>query len=366
MSAGSTVGNAFVNVGKGISGGLTGLGSSLWNSAKSIVSGGAAAAGSIGKMGLGLLKGLTGPFAAIFAGIEEIFTGEMAKALGLGDGIFGRVLGVAIAGFNGIFTGISRLFDDAVNWLLEGLGIKFTVNTTKFFDLVTSYIVDGWKMIGAVLMKTLANVIESVTGIFGLKAPFVDKLRAGADAIDNSIVESAANREKMLSTEGSTLRKQGEDLKKKEEIAKASATADKKTSISTAGVVMGLDSLVGSAQSTVQQAQANMKTGTSPQQAEPTKQAAPVIATPGQTDRAGVTQPDVNKAQVEDTKKDAQVVSGGTAVDNMAAVLVVLQQQLEIAKQQLAAMTGKKEEPAIQLARPSLPSTADLTSAVYA
>ncbi len=352
MSSGKHIANSFANISKGISGGFTSLGSSLWNSARGIASGGAAAAGSIGKMGLGLLKGLTGPFAAIFAGIEEIFTGEMAKALGLGDGIFGRILGVAIAGFNGILTGVSRLFDGAANWLLEGLGIKFTVNTTKFFDLVTSYIVDGWKMVGSVLMKTLASVIESVTGIFGLKAPFVDQLRAGADKIDQSIAISAANRNEMLATEGGTLRKQGENLKEKEKIVKASAAADSKTTVSTAGVVMGLDSLVSSAQSTVQQAQAGMNR-------------AAVIATPGQTDRAGVTQPDVNKSQVED-KKEAAVVSGGSSIDNMTAVLAVLQQQLEIAKLQLAAMSGKKEEPVVQLSRSPLPSTADLTKAVYA
>jgi len=364
VSSGKYVGNSFINVAKGMKDGLTGLGSSLWNGAKSIATGGAAAAGSFGKMGLGLLKGLTGPFAAIFAGIEEMFTGEMAKALGLGDGIFGRILGVAIAGFNGIFTGISRLFDDVVNWLLEGLGIKFTVNTTKFFDMATSMIVDGWKMIGSGLMKALAWIIESVVGIFGLKAPFVEQLRAGAASIDKSVAESTANREKMWETEGSTLRKQGENLKEKEKIAATAAAVDKKANVSTSGVVMGLDSLVSSAQSTVQQAQAGMQTQAA-QQAQPAMQAAPVIATPGQTDRAGVTQPDVNKPQVEE-KKEKPVVSGGNAVDNMAAVLVVLQQQLEIAKQQLAAMSGKKDEPAIQLSRPPLPSTADLTSAVYA
>jgi hypothetical protein len=305
-----------------------------------------------------MFKAVFGPeLGFIFGAVEELFTGEMTKALDLGDGIFGRILGAVIAGFNGIFTSVTRLFDDAANWLFEGLGINFKVNTTKFFDYITGGIVDGWKMIGSILLKTLANIIESITGIFGIKAPFVKSLRDNADSLDASLAKSSEAREQMWNTEGATLQSVGaKQLEAEKTLAdKADAQASRVVT-ATSKTVNGMDSLVAAAQSTIASAQAGMPAGQTPAQ----------VATPGQTDRASVTPPEVNKTQVEDKKKDdAKTVS--TQADNMSAVLAVLQQQLDIAKQQLAVMTGKKEpEPAIQLARSTLPSTADMTNAMYA
>jgi hypothetical protein len=305
-----------------------------------------------------LFKSVFGPeLGFIFGSVEELFTGEMTKALDLGDGIFGRILGAVIAGFNGIFTSVSRVFDDSINWLMAGLGINFKVNTTKFFDYITGGIVDGWKMIGSILLKTLANIISSITGIFGIKAPFVQSLRDNADSLDESLAKSSAARKEMWNTEGATLRTIGE-----KQLAAGEVTANKadiqatRIASATSKTVSGMDSLVASAQGTVAAAQAGIPTGQMTSQ----------IATPGQMDRASVTPPEVNKVQVEDKKPDdTKTVS--MQADNMAAVLTVLQQQLDIAKQQLAVLVSKKEpEPMAQLTRSSLPSTADMTNAMYA
>lgn len=323
-------------------------------------------AGKLASRGLegmaGIIKGAGSTFKAIFGpeigfifgAVEELFTGELTKALDLGDGIFGRILGAVVGGFNGIFTSVSRIFDDSVNWLLEGLGINFKVNTTKFFDYVTGGVVDGWKMIGSILMKTLATIIETVVGIFGLKAPFVQGLRKTASNLDDSLAKSSATREEMWNTEGATLRSIGEkQIKAEATLADKADKTSQRFVGSTDKTVNGIEALVQSAQRTVETAQTGVQTSS----------ILMPIATPMAPARQSVTPPEVNKPQAED-KKEAPA-HAATPVDNMTAVLALLQQQLDVAKQQLAAM-AKKEEPVAPLARASLPSTADMTASMYA
>ena len=305
-------------------------------------------------------KGVFGPeLGFIFGAIEEMFTGEMASSLGLGDGIFGRLLGVVVAGFNSIFTGVSRLFDDVLNWLFEGLGINVKVNTTKFFDYITGGIVDGWKLISLLLMKGLASMLEGVMGMFGIKAPFVQRLRDSADELEANLEKSYAAREKMWADD-STLREVGEkNLKAEKKLAdEASKQADRVVA-STSKVVNGMDALATSALSTATSAQM--------QAAGVASNAAAQVATPGQTTRQQVTPPDVNKAQVEEKKVGAaDKTAEALKTAGMQDVIAVLQQQLDIAKQLLAATLKNEPEQDTRLARTPLPSTAELTQQYYA
>lgn len=316
----------------------------------------------------------------IFGAIEEVFTGDIGAATGsvekeaiefgksgwavrLGSMLFSKIGDMTVAGVRMIATSLLGLGDFVLTAF--GLDDLFGVSLVNIFDRAFSFLLAGWEGIKSFLYDKAGSLFKamgltSLGGWFGKKAEEAEN--AQTTNFDN-ITKLSKDGSATLSSIGDNNQKTLEAQKKGAEAA-AKATAGSTKQLQN-NVVMGLDSLVSSAQSTVQQAQANMQTQAAAQQAQPAKQVTPVIATPGPTDRAGVTQPDVNKPQVEE-KKEKPVVSGGNAVDNMAAVLVVLQQQLEIAKQQLAAMSGKKEEPAIQLSRPPLPSTADLTSAVYA
>lgn len=287
-----------------------------------------------------------GPAAAVataaIGGVKELWTGEMAKQLGMGDGIFGRLYAALLAGVNTVVGGLTGVFDDAINWLFKGLGINFTVNTTKMVDMATILVSEMWRWIAKSFLRAAATMLGSVTSIFGLDAPFVKSMNAEADAIEKGLEESAKTRKELWETDGATLKSMGEKQAEGQKVVaeKLEASAAK---ISTAEskTVMGMESLASAALSTAQAAQ---------------------VATPGPTARSTVTPPEVNKAQVEDKK---EAVKTTAQVDSMAAVLTVLQQQLDVAKQQLLAMTGKKEEPAIQLSRPTFQSTADMTNTLF-
>jgi hypothetical protein len=327
------------------------LGPSLWSGLK----------GAVGGLAGGFMKVFAPELGFLFSAVEEAFTGQMATSLGMGDGIFGRILGTVIAGFNGIFTSVSRLFDDAVNWVLEGLGIKARVNTTKFFDDITITIVNGWRAIGSSTMRALASVIESITGFFGLKAPWVEKLRAGADAIDDAAVEAEKTRLKMQEN-NSTLRQEGEKQQKALQASakKTTEAVDKTASALSGGVVMGLDALQQSAQSTVDATQAAQTKVAATPAATPQ----PAVATPGQTDRPGINQPDVNKAKVADAAQDAGTKTN--TPDGMAAAVKLLEQQLETAKLILAALTSQQTfaQPAQLAPRTSFADNAGLMKAL--
>jgi hypothetical protein len=355
---------------------------SMLAGAKAGIAAGAAglmtAVGSAASGIFSVAKVVLGPISSfLFGAVEEVFTGNMANALGMGDGMMGRLMGVVLAGVNSIFTGVTRLFDAGVNGLFEGLGISYKVNTTKLVDYVFSLITDFTKMIGAGLMKGLALIIEGVMGIFGVKAPFVEKLRASAGALDQSIMESTANREKMWATEGATLRSVGEDNIKAAKDAKKEIVEITKSTQN--NVVMGAENLMSAVKTTVmaesaaiQQAKAEaaaaadaasaakiaqpaiatprpttvMAESAAIQQAKAKAEAAaasaaqpaqPAIATPGPTTTAKVTEPEVNRmsetkeAKVE-TKEQTKISS---AAITQTDALAILQQQLDVAKQML-------------------------------
>lgn len=348
----------FQGIGNVFSSGLKGISANLVTGARALgTTGTKAITSAMGALG-GIFK-TGGPLAFIFSAAEEAFTGELAAALGLGDGIFGRVLGTVIAGFNGIFTGISRLFDDSLNWLFEGLGINFRVNTTKVFDLITSVLVDGGKLVLSKFIKAAAKLIEAVTGIFGLDAPFVKSLRDTAAGIDESLAESAKIRQELWNTEGATLRSIGEkNLKAEKALADKAQVQAERITISASKVVHGMDSLVGSALTTVEQAQAQVKP------AQPAQPQVAVPAIPVPMIRPVVTPPPVNTSSEPKSEQAPQIPSNLT-VGGMTEVLTVLQQQLDVAKQLLTVLMEKQDQdPAVRL-RPVLPSTVDLTGSLH-
>jgi hypothetical protein len=263
-----------------------------------------------------------GPLSFIFSAIEEAFTGEMASALGLGDGIFGRILGVVIGGFNGIFTGITRLVDGALNWLLEGLGIDFTVNTTKLVDMATSTLTDFFKRLISVIMKGIAWGLEKVGGLFGVSPPFAKALKEKAATIDDSIIKSSELRQKMLETEGATLRTIGKAEQKQKEQAKNQAKkANQEISQATSSVQSTAVDSIKKAWETV---------GTQ-------------IAIPSDTvsNLQRPKAPEVNKNEEKTEPKPVQT-TGSKAIQTSELdsnnAIPLLQEQLIIMKQQLAVL----------------------------
>jgi hypothetical protein len=292
-----------------------------------------------------------GPLAFIFSTIEEAFTGEMASALGLGDGVFGRILGAVVAGFNGIFTGITRLFDESVNWLFKGLGIDFSVNTTKLVDYTTSLLVDFFKMIGSVFMKGLAGVLELLPFV-KKDAPFIKALRENAGQVDSSIAESSANRQKMWNTEGATLRSIGEkNLKAQESIQAKTEETAKRTAIASGRIVDGIDQLASAASRTADQAQSGVLQASQ-------------VAMPGPTQRASVTSPEVNKPQVDEKRETAVDASGKPQVVSAPDVVAILQQQLELQRALLVRLAEGGAESA-RAVRSSFPSTTELAPLAF-
>jgi hypothetical protein len=296
------------------------------------------------------LKGF--PFVSIIiGGIEEAFTGEMSSALGLGDGLFGRLTGIVIAGLNSFVTGITRVLDEGINWLMEGLGLSFRSNLTGLFDGATSLLVVGFK---GLLLGGMVAIREALAFIFGDSVPFVKSLDAGIESLNGSIAEQLENTKKMTETEGGTLRKEGEQVQKRQELAKKSETANKAVTGAMGGVVNGLDGLVASAQSTVKSAQANMAKTSDAQ-----------VATPGPTPVQNVNQPDVNTNKTQDETTDKKTSSGIAGKDlTISDMIAVLQQQLDVAKQTLVAISTPKELDNVY-SRIETPNTSSLTNALY-
>jgi hypothetical protein len=287
----------------------------------------------------------------IIGGIEEAFTGQMASALGLGDGLFGRLTGIVIAGLNSFVTGITRLLDDGINWLMEGLGLSFKSNLTGLFDGATSLLVVGFK---GLLLGGMVAIRKTLAFIFGDNIPFVKSLDAGIESLNGSIAEQLENTKKMNETEGGTLRKEGEQVQKRQELAKKSETANQAVTGAMGGVVNGLDGLVSSAQSTVKSAQANMAKTSSAQ-----------VATPGPTPVQNVNQPDVNTNKTQDETTDKKTSSGIAGKDlTIADMIAILQQQLDVAKQTLVAISAPKELDNVY-SRNDMPNTSSLTNALY-
>lgn len=275
----------------------------------------------LSSIGSGFMKVFAPQLGFIFGAIEEAFTGQMATALGMGDGIFGRIMGTVVAGFNGIFTGVSRLFDDALNWVFEGLGISTRVNTTKYIDYATSMIVDGWRLIGATTMRAIAGLIGSVTEAFGLKSPWVESLKKAAAEIEAAAAKNAEAREEMFAKD-STLRKEGEKQQKALQ-ASTKKTTEEVTKLGVAmpsNVVDGKEALRSSAQATVDAAKSR------------------AVVTPGQTDRPAVNQPDVNKKQSKAGETDQE--SSPASSQQMTPMIKLLEQQLETAKLILQALNN--------------------------
>jgi hypothetical protein len=318
-----------------------------------------------------LTEGLGPEIGAVFSAIEEIFTGDMTNALSLGDGFFGRLLGAVVAGFNGIFTSVSRLVDDSINWVMEGLGFSFRSNATKIFDKITDKIVAGWKMLLMYTMRGIASGLETFVGWFGGKdAPWVKSLRKGADDIDASLQAQAANRVKLDEDQGSTLRSIGEkNQQSQKKVADATqAQADRLTTASS-NLVTSLNGLYSSADSAVQAVQSNV--GATAQAATPSSENRPnvgatapaQVATPSSENRPSVTPPEVNKAESTETTQTGAATTTGAPQPTLADVITVLQQQLDVAKKMMVAL-AEKNDGTENSPRVSLPPVQGLTSSI--
>ena len=377
---------------KGIFSSVTGMFSSAFSSISGLA---AKAVGSVSGMFNGAVAAVKGIFSSIsgffkgsallggiISAIEELFTGEMGAALGFGEGLFGKLGGMLIAGLNGLFTGFTRIFDWGVNSVFEALGISFKVNTTKIIDYGTSAFVDFWKMLGAGILKGLALIIESLPFV-GKDNKWVKGLRAQADELDQGIAEGAKLREDLWKKEGATLRSIGEENQKALEKSK------KKTEVLVNDRVTTLDDLAASASRTVQSVRnvnaeaarkeeekkkKEEKKKEEPVKAEPAKkeniqaepakqtvqaepvkkeavQAAPAqqqppqVATPQPAKQPTVVEPGLNKnetpATTETTPAEGTAVAATKEGLSQAELLTVAQQQLEVLKQTLAFLTSQ-------------------------
>lgn len=334
----------------------------------------------------------------IISAIEEMFTGEMGAALGFGEGIFGKLSGVVVAGLNGIFTGFTRLFDSGVNWIFESLGISFRVNTTKIVDYTTSLVVHFFRQFSSLLLKGLAGLIESIPFI-GKDNKWAKGMREQAKELDDSIAEGVKTRENLWKTEGATLRSIGEKN------IKALEDAKKKGQILKQDRVTTLDELPSAANRTVRavqavdaerarkeeeerkkkavQAQPVKKEEVKAEQAasvpaqpakreeaqvEPAKAAPPQVATPQPVKQPTVVEPVLNKQEAAKAQ-EAQKTEGKPSDEATKAglsqteLLTVAQQQLEVLKQTLAFLTSQGDPTETMLKsinRPELPSNEKL------
>jgi len=342
---------------------FSGIGDLLKTGGSALLAGAKAGASGIMAAGTGALKllGKTGPLAFAFGFFEEMLTGSSAAFLGFSDDFSGRLMGAVVAGFNSIITGITRLVDDGLNWVMEGLGLGFRFNITKFVDLATSYITDGWKMITSVLMKGIAWLLESLPFV-SKDAPWVKSLRENADAIDSSLVVSAQNREKLMATEGATMRSMGEEqLKAQKTVEGKSKDLSKKTADN---VVMGIENLGAAAQSTAR-IMAEAKGGTETPVNQP-KVVAEAVAMPTPVNQPKVVAPEeVNKekaktAEEKKTEVAATAAAGGT--QGMQDLLLLTQQQLDVLRNMLTVLMEKPttENSFAQLSRPLFPDNATM------
>lgn len=328
----------------------------------------AAKKGMMSRMFSGL-KGMLGgmvrgfPLASlIFGAVEEMFTGEMAAALGFGDGLGGRLMGAVTASLNGLFTGITRLFDAGLNAVMEGLGINFTFNITKVFDYMTMVVVElfqgialraeyGWNALKSGIFGFFSTVLDAIPGISS-DAPWVKGLRESAEEagkhaelLDKQLTEhyekGAKTRAEFWAKEGNTLRSEGAArLKMQEDTAAKSkqliATTEK-------NVVYGLENLAASAKRTL---------AGSESMATPSGQTTTMIATPQPTAQPSVTSTSVNTAsKAEDAKKDSPDKIQALTVLGMQELLATAQQQLDVLKQMLAT-SEKQGEESIPVLRP--------------
>lgn len=290
--------------------------------------------------GIKSIFGKGGPLGMAFGFIEELFTGATSEFLGFGDGLGGRLLGAVVAGFNSFFTGITRLFDDGINWILEGLGINFKVNTTRWVDLATSYVTDGFKLILAGLAKSVAAGLE----FFGFKnAPWVKSLREAEENIYRSMSKSADNREKLWSDENATMRSIGEAQVKAQQ--KVADKSQKLVQVTNDNVAYGIDQAL---------TQARAVAATTAQ-----------VATPVMQKQVGVTPPEVNKPQVEAKERTAEETSAKKEAALAAApeALQMAQQQLKVLQDILMAImdqTASQESHYAATNRVRLSSSADL------
>lgn len=299
---------------------------------------------SMGKI-FGIFK-TAGPFSVIFGAIEEAFTGEMAAALGFGDGIGGRLLGVFVGGLNSFFTGITRLVDGGFNWVMDGLGINFRLNFTKLFDTMTIILTMGAKTIAS----AFARVFSDIIGFFNKDAPWAKSLREFSARQDAQVVAQSETLKTLWNTEGATLRSMGEEHIKAQKV-----TADKSKQLTQAtanNVVMGVENLLGAAKSTASVQAAQARPGTT---------STPTIATPQPTQQPAVTPPEVNRTSVGQAPSPSPTRSEALTIVGMQELISNTQQQLDVLKQLLAAgLKPGMNEKVTELARPTFADNAEI------
>lgn len=301
---------------------------------------------SMGKI-FGIFKS-AGPFSIIFGAIEEAFTGEMAAAMGFGDDIGGRLLGVFVGGLNSFFTGITRLVDGGFNLVMEGLGISVRSNFTKVFDIMTLVLTMGAKTI----MSSFARVVSDIIGFFNKDAPWAKSLREFSDRQDAQVVAQAETLKTLWNTEGATLRSMGE-----EHIKAQKETADKSKQLSKAttnNVVMGVENLLGAVKATAAAQTVQVQPGAS---------ATTAIATPQPTQQSAVTPPEVNRQSTEltQTKSAAAAADGTLTIVGMQELISNTQQQLDVLRQLLMMGTNLAagEGTQVRLSRPTFSDNAE-------
>lgn len=313
----------------------------------------------------GTIKGLFGIIAkggflgGIFSAVEELFTGEMTAALGFGDRFGGRILGAVTSFFNGLFTGFTRIIDDGINWVAEGLGFSWRSNITRLVDDATLAVVSTFKIIGSFFsqgwhtfkigfLELIADMLTSIPGV-SEEAPWVKSLRASQkqsyDIVKNAeeermqVLNDYSNkREQLYTGETTTLRSMGEQqIKAQKETAEETTKLIKSSKDAT---VMGVENALSAALSTASSLQAqSVGSSTKPAevQAAPAKQPGTAIATLQPQQQPRVTPPEVNKQQMEAEKpKTENTGYSEMTVIGMQQLIANTQQQLDVLRQMLA------------------------------
>ena len=268
-------------IGSMISGGVKALGPTLLGGIKGILGGAFKFAG-----GSGLLS-------AVFGGVMELFTGDLGSALNaaddstwFGDGIggftkkilgkIGDIIGAMVRGLITGFTGLGDLAIDAWNAtignLFDGMRINLGASLTNFFDR-------AWTSMNIMFKETKLKVAK----FFGM-SDTVKELEADIKVAKETQSKLAEGGDVTLTTIGDANQKLLKEQKETAEKTKASvATATQSVAVAS-GVITSTEGLTQRLMSDSAAIRASGVTAS-----------AATVAVPGQTTRAGVVDPALNK-----------------------------------------------------------------------
>lgn len=296
--------------------------------------------GGLGGIAKGLLKGGV-LVSGLIGAVSEIFTNDIGAAFGDKDWI-DKIGSVLFAGFRGIFTAFTGLFDSI-----------FDTSLTNAADQVLTSMMSVWQTVKA----KYYSFMESIS--FGDAAKEYSKLKndameAGkkADAVNLQLEQDKNKTLVSIGKESNAaLEKQKADAKRD---AEATAASSKKIG---ENVAFGTTDLMKQVSATVSASQSLAAKAT------PGATQVAQIATPGQTPISAVVQPDVNKPKAEEAKTSTQKTAETSAANQQQLVVDLLQQQLDIARRHLDYVLQAENVGDLMSARlrGSLPSTQLLT-----